>query len=68
MWIGFPMACFEPKSVYVSEMGGFQAPGNAPGFSSRVVGEKTSFTDSLIGDHPGGGSCFFAAHEATPIC
>lgn len=39
--------------------------GNAPGFSSRVVGEKTSFTLSFVGVHPGGGSCLFAAQADT---
>jgi len=43
-------------------------PGNAPGLSSRVVGEKTSFTLSFVGVHPGGGSCFFAAQAVTLAC
>lgn len=47
------------------ESSGVQAPGNAPGFSSRVVGEKTWSTDSWIDVHPGGGSCFAAAHADT---
>ena len=40
-------------------------PGNAPGLSSRVVGEKTSFTLSFVFVHPGGGSCFFTAQADT---
>jgi hypothetical protein len=46
---------------------GIQAPGNAPGLSSRVVGEKTLSTDSLVDVQPAGGSCFAAAHADTML-
>jgi hypothetical protein len=60
------MWCLAPKS----RGGGLDdsvdhEPGNAPGFSSRVVGEKTSFTLSFVGVHPGGGSCLVAAQAVT---
>jgi hypothetical protein len=42
-------------------------PGNAPGFSSRVVGEKTSFTLSFVGVHPGGGRFLLAAQAVTAV-
>ena len=48
-----------------SERGGVHFPGNALGFSSRVVGEKM-LTSSASGVHPGGGS-FFAAAQAVTI-
>lgn len=41
------------------------APRNAPGFISRVEGEKTLVTETLVGVQPDGGSCFAAAHAVT---
>jgi hypothetical protein len=43
----------------------FRTQGNAPGFISRVEGEKTLSTDTLVGVQPDGGSCFAAAHAVT---
>ena len=47
----------------LSSRGDFHAPGNAPGLSWRVVGEKTEVTSSSSFVQPGGGS-FFAAAQA----
>ena len=60
------MKCLAPKSgLRELESSGFQAPGNAPGFISRVVGEKTWLTKSFVDVHPGGGSCFAVAQADT---
>lgn len=60
------MLCLEPKSACTElEEAGVQAPGNAPGLSSLVVGEKTLLTSSSRRVQPGGGSCFFAAQADT---
>ena len=64
--MGLPIECFAPRSALLESVrGGVQRPGNALGFSSRVVGEKTVFTSSESGVHPGGGSFFSAAHADT---
>ncbi len=46
-----------------SARGGVHLPGNALGFNSRVVGEKTFSTASETSVQPGGGT-FFAAAQA----
>ena len=64
--MGLPIECFDPVSARSASVGsGVQLPGNAPGLSSLVVGEKTLLTSSARGVHPGGGSFFAAAHADT---
>jgi len=66
MCMGLPMPCFDPKSALTElDAAAVQAPGNAPGFSSLVVGEKMLLTSSSSLVQPGGGSCFFAAQADT---
>ena len=62
------MECTAPRSTHSgSEYEAVHEPGNAPGFSSRVVGEKTVLTSSAKGVQPGGGIHFAAAQADTGV-
>ena len=64
--MGCPMECAAATSALsVDSRGGVQAPGNALGINSRVVGEKTLVTSSASGVQPGGGRRFAAAQADT---
>lgn len=68
--MGLPKECLAPMSdrLDTSERGGVQLVGNALGFNSRVVGEKTELTSSVTLVHRGGGNFFAAAQADTSRC